>query len=55
MGVPGRFGRKAEDRTNSRIQKSEFRIQNDKAENRINRFVFLLTPEFWILLSQRFL
>jgi hypothetical protein len=55
MGVPGRFGRKAEDRTNSRSQESEFGIQNDKAENRINRFVFLLASGFWILLLQRFL
>jgi hypothetical protein len=34
----------------SRSQESEARSQNDKAENRVNRFFFLLALGFCILL-----
>ena len=34
----------------SRIQESESRIQNGiRPQNRIYRFSFLLTPDFWLL------
>jgi len=34
-----------------RIQESESRSQNNKAETTFSRFSFLLAPEFWILNS----
>jgi hypothetical protein len=53
MGVPGRFGRKAEDRTNSRIQESESRSQNPEVRSQKKRksvdavlSLFILDSEF---------
>jgi hypothetical protein len=42
-------GKKKSRRQKNRIQESGVRSQKNKAENRYDRFAFILSPDFWIL------